>query len=126
MLVNTKPGDSVDYYDSAQQFLKEDTVVEIDIHIVGLERKFRIRALTLGQMELINQKSTIDGKLDSALFTVNTIIEGVVRPKFTKTLVDDMLASNGEIMRELSEQIWQLGRVTKSTFEKYVNALSTK
>lgn len=122
MLVIKNPVDT-EYYDSAKDFLAEETQIELDIQVVGMDKKLRIRALTFGQMEKINRTSIVDGRLDSVEFTLNTILEGVVRPRFTKENVRDLIDFNGDIVRELSNQIWQLGRITKKTFDAYIKAV---
>lgn len=126
MLVIQSPK-GVEYYDSAKDFLREETRIEVDIQIVGMDKMLRIAALTFGQMEKINKTSRDrDGNLDSIEFTINTIIEGVVRPRFSREDALQLVEYNGEIVRELSNQIWQLGRITKKSFEAYVELNNAK
>lgn len=115
--------EGLEYYTTAADFLKEEDIVEVDVSVVGLEGKFRIRALTFAQMEKINQGATIKGNLDSLEFTYLTILEGIVRPKFNREQVRQIGEKNGEIIRELSQSIWDLGRMTPKTFEAYIEML---
>lgn len=114
----------IEYYTSASDFLGEEDVIEIDVHVYGLQGKFRIRALTFEQMTRLTQKATTkDGTLDSGLFTIHTWLEGVVRPKFNEEQAFKLYQKNGEIVKEVSDAIWGLGRVSKTTFDAYLAEL---
>lgn len=114
--------ENTEYYKDVKEFLAEDARIELDIQIIGLKGKMRIAALTFAQMEKINKRSMIDGKLDGMQFAFNTILEGMVRPRFNSENVQDLADYSGEVVRTLSDQIWQLGRLTKTTFEAYLSA----
>lgn len=114
------------YYDNADELLQEDDIIETDIRIAGWEKKFRVRALTFEQMIRINQKATVVDKetqistTDEALFVYWTIIEGVTRPKFTLNKAERLAEKNGEFVKELSDEIWAIGRVSKTVWNSYV------
>jgi hypothetical protein len=116
-------GGSGDYYDDVDDFLKEDQTLEVDIKAKGMSKRIRIRALSFAQMEKINKLSTIDGKTDNSEFVINTIIEGVVRPKFNSAQAKRLLDAHGETVKEIAENIWQLGRISKATFEEYIKTV---
>src|SRR5688572_22227551 len=113
MGVNLTPKDEVEYFENAKEVTLEDDRIETDIHIQGWGRKMRIRALSFGQMEIINKKATDakTGKLDHAEWVYNTIKEGVVRPFFSYNAAKELADNNGEFVRELADEIWQLGRI---------------
>jgi hypothetical protein len=64
-----------------------------------------------------------DGEINNVEFTVNTITEGLVRPKLNPVQARKMMDANGEVVRELAENIWTLGKVSKDVFDKYVQAI---
>jgi hypothetical protein len=115
----------VEYYDNVDQVIEEDDLVEVDIKIIGWKRKFRIRALTFEQMEDINLSSIDEktGKLDPKLFVYMTITAGVVRPRIKLEQAKKLASNNGENVRALSDEIWNIGRVSKEVFDNYINAL---
>jgi|PlaIllAssembly_1097288.scaffolds.fasta_scaffold437695_2 hypothetical protein len=112
-----------DYYEDVDDFLKEDQTIEVDIKAKGMSKRIRIRALSFAQMEKINKLSTVEGKTDNSEFVINTIIEGVVRPKFNSAQAKRLLDAHGETVKEIAENIWQLGRISKSTFEEYIKTV---
>jgi hypothetical protein len=116
-------GGSGDYYEDVDDFLKEDQTIEVDIKAKGMNKRIRIRALSFSQMEKINKLSTVEGKTDNSEFVINTIIEGVVRPKFNSAQAKRLLDAHGETVKEIAENIWQLGRISKSTFEEYIKTV---
>lgn len=122
MPVNLTPEDKVDYYDSAKEISLEDDRVETDIHINGWGKKLRIRALSFAQMELINKKATNKetGNLDHAEWVYNTLQQGIVRPLFTYNSAKELADNNGSIVRELADEIWNLGRISKKMWDAYI------
>lgn len=129
MSVDRNP-EEIPYYDNVEEILQEDDIVEADIRISGWNKKFRLRALTFEQMTRINHKATVIVKdettgeqkteLDDALFLYWTLVEGVVRPKITFTNAQRFGEKNGEFVKELSEEIWTIGRVSKAVWNKYI------
>jgi hypothetical protein len=120
MAVDNLP-DDVEYYDNADQLLTEDDIIETDVRILGWKRKFRIRALTFGQMDKINNAATDkDGVLKQDLFVYWTIVEGVVRPKFKIDQAMRLKANNGALVQELSDNIWQMGRISKDAWDSFI------
>lgn len=122
MAVNLTPQDEVEYFDSAKEVTLEDDRIETDIHVSGWGKKLRIRALSFAQMESINKKATNkkDGTLDHAEWVYNTIKEGVVRPMFTYNSARELADNNGEFVRELADEIWNLGRISKRMWDAYI------
>jgi hypothetical protein len=112
-----------EYYDNVDDLLRDDSLLEVDLTIRGLQKRVRIRALSFAQMEKINQQSQKNGEVDNTEFTVNTIAEGLVRPKMNTVQARKMLDANGEVVRELAENIWTLGKIGKDVFDKYVETL---
>ncbi len=123
MNITYNPKD-VEYYESVDDLLADDQMLEVDVYVQGFKGKVRIRALTFGQMEAINKRALINGELDRVEFTLATLQEGIVRPRVTASSARKLLDYHGEVVRELSDQIWQLGRITKATFEAYLDAVS--
>lgn len=129
-IVDLLPEDS-EYYDSPEQLLEESDIVEMDVRIIGWNRKFRIRALNFGQMERINRLSirkpdanntdNQSSELDQLEWTYLTIAEGVVRPRFTTVQARKLVEKNGEFVTELANQIWTIGRISKATYDAYVD-----
>lgn len=122
MGVDLTPKDSIDYFDNAKEITLEDDRIETDIHISGWGRKLRVRALSFAQMELINKKSTDPktGNLDHAEWAYNTISQGVVRPLFKYNDAKELADNNGEFVRELADEIWNLGRISKKMWDAYL------
>ena len=121
MAVNLTPKDEVDYFDNAKEITLEDDRIETDIHVSGWGKKLRIRALSFAQMESINKKSTTkDGELDHAEWVYMTIKEGVVRPLFTYAAAKELCDNNGEFVRELADEIWNLGRISKKMWNAFI------
>lgn len=114
-----------EYYESVDDILQDDSLLEVDMAIRGLKKRVRIRALTFLQMEKINQQSAkgTTNEIDNVEFTVNTIVEGLVRPKLNQAQARKLMEANGEVVRELAENIWALGKVSKDVFDKYIEAL---
>ena len=112
-----------EYYDNVDDLLQDDSMLEVDLTIKGLKKRLRIRALSFAQMEKINQLSQKNGEMDNTEFTVNTIVEGLIRPKMNSAQAKKLLYANGEVVRELAENIWTLGKISKDAFEKYLETL---
>ncbi len=134
MAINRAPTNDVEYFDSAKEVSLEDDRVETDIHVIGWSKKFRIRALSFEQMERINKLATIQetdkdkgriaGKLDQAEWVYWTIKEGVVRPFFSIAQARELSENNGSFVRELAEEIWNLGRISKRQWDAYITEQS--
>lgn len=121
MAVNLTPKEEIAYFENAKDVTLEDDRIETDIHVGGWSRKLRIRALSFAQMELINKKATNkDGKLDHAEWVYNTIKEGVTRPFFSYNAAKELADNNGEFVRELADEIWNLGRISKRMWDAYI------
>lgn len=130
MAIDRQPNDDTEYYESANQVALEDDRVELDIRITGWEKKMRIRALSFAQMEKINKMATIQetskedrvtaGELDKAEWTYWTIKEGVVRPYFTIAQARELADNNGGFVRELADEIWNLGRISRRMWDAYI------
>lgn len=114
---------SGDYYNDVDDFLQDDQTIEVDIKAKGMAKRLRIRALSFAQMEKINKLSQVDGKVDNSEFVINTIVEGVVRPKFNSAQAKRLLDAHGETVKDIAENIWQLGRISRTTFEKYLSTV---
>jgi len=114
---------SGEYYDNVDDLLRDDSILEVDITIKGLKKRVRIRALSFLQMEKINQQSSKNGEVDNIEFTVNTLAEGLVRPKMNTVQARKLLEANGEVVREIAENIWTLGKISKDMFDKYIETL---
>lgn len=112
-----------DYYESVDDLLSDDTLLEVDLSIKGLKKRIRIRALSYSQMEKVNNLSQKNGEVDPTEFTINTIVEGVIRPKMNSAQARKILDANGEVVRELAENIWTLGKISKDSFDRYVETL---
>ncbi len=111
----------MEYFDNAKAVTLEDDRIETDIHVQGWGKKLRIRALSFAQMESINKKALDkDGKLDHAEWTYNTIKEGVTRPAFSYNAARELADNNGEFVRQLADEIWQLGRISKKMWDAYI------
>lgn len=123
MSINRNPKDihELDYFETPKEVTLEDDRLEIDIHVSGWQKKMRIRALSFAQMERIN-KSSMDkeGKIDSEQWVYWTIKEGVVRPGFTLPMAQELAENNGSFVRELADEIWELGRISKRQWDAYI------
>ena len=130
MAIDRMPQQDVPYYDSAKEVLIEEDRVEIDVRILGWNKKMRIRALSFEQMERINKMATItetnkkDGKvageIDHAEWVYWTIKEGVVIPHFTIAQARELADNNGEFVRQLADEIWELGRISKRMWDAFI------
>lgn len=120
---------SVDYYNAIEDFLAESDLVETDVYIQGLNGKFRISALTFGQQEEINQKSLrkVDDsdktELNHQEWVLWTLVHGVVRPKLNYTQAKQFISKNGQVVNALADEIWNIGRIPKKTFDEYISKL---
>lgn len=120
---------SVDYYNAIEDFLAESDLVETDVYIQGLNGKFRISALTFGQQEEINQKSLrkVDDSdktdLNHQEWVLWTLVHGVVRPKLNYTQAKQFISKNGQVVNALADEIWNIGRIPKKTFDEYISKL---
>lgn len=123
-LVDKKHTDTLEYYGSAKEIALEDDRIDTDIHIVGWERKMRIRALSFAQMEKINKnaRNKDDGKIDQEQWTYWTIKEGVIMPGFTIASAQELAENNGHFVRELAENIWELGRISQKQWNEFIEA----
>lgn len=132
-MIDRLPKEEVTYYENADELIAEDDIIETDVRVLGWTRKFRIRALTFGQMGKINKHATIRetnkdegveaGDIDNDLWTYWTIVEGVVRPKFKIEQAKRLVDSNGEFVKALADEIWNLGRVSKKAWDSYIEEI---
>ncbi len=116
------PDESIEYYSSPVELLTEDDIIETDVKVLGWDKKFRIRALTFGQMNAIN-KASMDsetGNLQQDEWTYWTIVEGVVRPKFKIEQARKLADNNGEFVKNLADQVWELGRISKKVWDEFI------
>lgn len=120
MAVDNITEDQESYYESADEILREDDLIETDIKVTGWDKKFRVRALTFEQMERINKNASVDGEMKHDLFVYWTIVEGVIRPRFKIDQAIRLAASNGAFVQELSDEIWRLGRIKKSLWDEFI------
>jgi len=122
MAIDRTPTDEVPYFESPREVTLEEDRVELDIHLIGWSKKMRIRALSFAQMEQINKLATDKetGKIDQAEWVYRTIKEGVTRPMFTYNQAKDLADNNGEFVRELADEIWNLGRISKRMWDAYI------
>lgn len=119
-----------EYYATADELISEEDIIETDIRVLGWEKKFRIRALTFGQMSTITKNAAAketnkdfgieQGDIQNDLWTYWTIVEGVVRPKFKIEQAKRLADSNGEFVKALAEEIWNLGRFSKKVWDEYI------
>jgi len=121
-LVDLLPASTVEYFDSVDDVIISDDIIETDVKVLGWDKKFRIRALTFGQMDNINKKATDPetGNLKLDEWTYWTIVEGVVRPRFKIEQARRLADSNGEYVKALAEQIWEFGRISKKIWDEFV------
>lgn len=125
--------DNVSYYESPDELFAEDDIIETDVHILGWNRKLRIRALTFGQMAKINRNATakkddkdngiVEGELQNDLWTYWTLVEGITRPRFKIEQAQRFADSNGEFVKSLADEIWNLGRISKKTWDAYIETI---
>ncbi len=130
MTIDRLVSDEVDYFDSAKEITEEEDRVELDIHILGWSKKMRIRALSFAQMEKINKMATytesdkdkgiVAGELNHEEWIYWTIKEGVVRPMMSIGQARSLSDNNGEFVRELADEIWNLGRISKTMWNAYI------
>jgi hypothetical protein len=115
---------SGDYYDDVGEFLRDDPTIETDITIIGMSKRLRIRALSFAQMERVNKLATnSEGTIDNTEFVLHTIVEGVVRPKMNYAQVQALVNAHGETVKTLAENIWQIGKISKGTFQQYIQSV---
>ena len=115
---------SVDYYDAIEEYLIESDLVETDVHVTGLKKKFRIRALSFEKQEEVNQKSTDkDGNLNHLEWVLWTLVHGIVRPVVTYAQAKQLLSKNGQVISTLADEIWNIGRIPKQVFDDYIAKL---
>lgn len=113
-----------DYYEDINEFLKDDPTIETDITILGMNKRLRIRALSFAQMERINKLATnSEGVIDNTEFVLHTIVEGVVRPKLNYAQAQTLTTAHGETVKTLAENIWQIGKISKNTFQQYLQSV---
>lgn len=111
-----------EYYNSPTELLAEDDLVETDIKVGGWKKHFRIRALTFEQMDDINMKA-LDPKTNTLRqkeWVYWTIVHGVVRPAFKIEQARMLGASNGEFVKELADNIWEIGRLDKTVWDNFI------
>jgi hypothetical protein len=112
-----------EYYDDIDDFLKDDPTLEVDVKAKGMRKRLRIRALNFSQMERISKASIVEGKVDNTEFVLQTLVEGIVRPKLNTAQARRLLDAHGETVKEIADSIWQLGRISRGAFDEYIKAL---
>jgi hypothetical protein len=121
-MVDKRPDDTLEYYNSPAEVLEEDDIIETDVRVLGWNKKFRIRALTYGQMNTINKNATDTdtGNLKQDEWVYWTIVEGVVRPKFKIDQARRLASNNGEFVKNLADEIWEIGRISKKIWDEFI------
>ena len=120
MAIDRSPKD-IEYFDNPREVFMEDDRLELDIRVIGWSKMFRIRALSFGQMEKINANAKDSkGDLDQASWVYHTITEGVVRPMFTINQAKELADNNGAFVRELADEIWQIGRISRKQWDAFI------
>lgn len=119
-MIITDPKD-VEFFDNAKEITLEDDRLTLDIQVIGWSKKFKIRALSFGQMEDINRKARDDkGEMDQELWSYWTLVHGVVIPMMRINEAKALADNNGAFVRELCNEIWQMGRVSRKQWDSYV------
>lgn len=121
-MVDKRPDETLEYYNSPAELLEEDDIIETDVKVLGWNKKFRIRALTYGQMNTINKNATDSetGNLKQDEWVYWTIVEGVIRPKFKIDQARRLASNNGEFVKNLADEIWELGRISKKVWDAFI------
>jgi hypothetical protein len=121
-MVDKRPDETLEYYNSPAEILEEDDIIETDVKVLGWNKKFRIRALTFGQMNTINKNATNadTGALQQDEWAYWTIVEGVVRPKFKIAQARLLSSNNGEFVKNLADEIWGIGRISKKVWDEFI------
>jgi hypothetical protein len=120
-MIDRTPKGEIEYFTTAKEIALEDDRIELDIHVIGWSKKFRIRALSFGQMERITRNSRDDkGELDNELWSYWTLVEGVVLPNIRIADAKELADNNGAFIRELVDEIWQLGRISRKQWDDYI------
>ena len=115
------PKEEIEYFGSAKEIALEDDRIELDIHVIGWSKKFRIRALSFGQMEKITRNARDEkGDIDNEKWVYWTLVEGVIRPNIRIKEAEELSENNGAFVRELADEIWQLGRISKRQWDDYL------
>lgn len=135
-MIDRLPKQDTPYYDTADDIIAENDLIEADIRVAGWDHgKFRIRALTFGQISKINRNATARKKDEERGIEIGdflndewaywTIVEGVVRPRFKIEQARRLADSNGEFVKELADEIWNLGRLSKTLWDKFLAEIDT-
>lgn len=129
--VDRMPDKDIEYFGSVQEIAQEDDRVETDVHIIGWEKKLRIRALSFEDMDKINRFSKVRkkdekeqrevGDLDQAEWTYWTLVYGVVIPRMTISQARLLADNNGDMVRQLTDEIWNLGRISKKLWNRFMD-----
>lgn len=119
--------DDVEYYNTVEELYTESDLVETDAYVQGWSKKFRIRGLSFKQQEEINKHSTDkdSGELLHDEWVYHTIAQGVIRPRITYEQAKKLADKNGTFLNMLADEIWAIGRVSKSLFDDYIANLKT-
>ncbi len=120
-MINRDPKEDIEYFGNAKEIALEDDRIELDIHVIGWSKKFRIRALSFGQMEKITRNARDEkGDIDNEKWVYWTLVEGIVRPNIRIKEAEELSENNGTFVRELADEIWQLGRISKKQWDEYI------
>jgi hypothetical protein len=130
MAIDRLVGDEIEYFNNAQEIAQEQDRIELDVHPLGWSKKLRIRALSFEQMEKINKmaayietnkkENIVAGELNHSEWVYWTLKEGIVRPMMTISQARMLADNNGEFVRELADEIWNLGRISQRMWDAYI------
>lgn len=95
-----------------EEILAIDDRPVIDFPVPEWGTTIRLRPLAHGQQYEINQRSTVDGKLDGGLLDLNLLIEGVVEPKFTAEHIGALREKSAPAINRIVRKLLSLNRST--------------
>jgi hypothetical protein len=126
IMINYRP-DGIDYYNTIEELLLETDIIETEVHVLGWKKKFRVRALTFKQQGDISKKALNEktGTLSEEDHAVWTLVYGLVRPSVNETQARAVLEKNGEYVKSLVDEIWQLGRISKAVWDAFIEENKT-
>jgi hypothetical protein len=113
-----------DLYESGEELLREPDHIQVAIKVRGWwRRSILIHTLTVPERERILHEAGVGSERNWQTFYEATIREAIIIPHLTSGQVRELVTEhNGEVICELVEYIWQLGRVDPHLWRDYIES----
>lgn len=89
------------------------------VHIPSLGKSVTIRPFSIEERRELARRATVGKEIDSARFTVLTLVRGLVDPRIPEKDLEVLLKqSNGKFLEDIAKEIWAASGLSSEAAQK--------